>query len=133
MSQENVHRFIEIAEAFNRRDVGGLLALMDSEIEFEPQQSALQGTFVGHQGVGEWLADLAQHYEIESGHVDYADIRDLGDRVLGLGTLRFTGKGSGIETEAPLAVVATFRDGLMTQFKDYGDKDQALEAVGLSE
>jgi ketosteroid isomerase-like protein len=133
MSEENVHRFIENAEAFNRRDVGGLLALMDPEIEFEPQQAALQGTFVGHQGVGEWLADLAQHYEIESGNVDYAEIRDLGDRVLGLGTLRFTAKGSGIATEAPVAILATFRNGLMTRFKDYGDKDKALEAAGLSE
>jgi hypothetical protein len=133
MSEENVDRFIEVAEAFNRRDVGGLLRIMDPEIQFEPQQAALQGTYVGHEGVGEWLADLVQHYEIESGHVDYADIRDLGDRVLGIGTLRFTGKGSGIETEAVVAVVASFRNGLMTHFKDFGDKAQALEAAGLSE
>ncbi len=133
MSRENVERFIEAAEAFNRRDVGALLQIMDPGIQFEPQQAALQGTYVGHQGVGEWLADLVQHYEIESGHVDYADTRDHGDRVLGLGTLRFTGKGSGIQTEAPVAVVASFRNGLMTHFKDYGDKDQALKAAGLSE
>jgi len=29
--------------------------------------------------------------------------------------------------------LATFRNGLMTHFKDYGNKDQALEAAGLSE
>jgi hypothetical protein len=133
MSQENLDRFNEAMEAFNRRDVGGLLRVMDPEIQFEPQQAALQGTYVGHEGVGEWLADLVQHYEIESGHVDYADIRDLGDRVLGIGTLRFTGKGSGIETEALVAVVASFRNGLMTHFKDFGDKAPALEATGLRE
>jgi ketosteroid isomerase-like protein len=32
-----------------------------------------------------------------------------------------------------VAVVAGFRDGLITRFQDYGDKDQALEAAGLSE
>ena len=133
MSEENVERFVEVAEAFNRRDVRGLLGLMDSKVQFEPQQAALQGTYVGREGVRDWLADLAAHYDFESGHVDYADIRDLGDRVLGLGTLRFIGRASRIETETVVAVVASFRDGLMTHFKDYGDKDRALEAAGLSE
>jgi hypothetical protein len=32
----------------------------------------------------------------------------------------------------PVAIVATFRDGLITYIKDYGDKGQALEAAGLS-
>ena len=44
-----------------------------------------------------------------------------------------TGDSSGIDIEVPMAVVASFRHGLMTRFKDYGDKDQALEAAGLSE
>ena len=61
------------------------------------------------------------------------DVRDLGDRVLALGVIHATGKESGAETELPLAVVARFRDGLITDFTDYGDKDQALEAAGLSE
>jgi ketosteroid isomerase-like protein len=42
-------------------------------------------------------------------------------------------RGSGIETEVPVAIVASFREGLITQLKDYGDKDEALEAVGLRE
>ena len=43
----------------------------------------------------------------------------------------YYGEGSGIEIEFSLAKVATFRDGLCTYLKDFGDKDQALEAVGL--
>ena len=64
---------------------------------------------------------------------NYPDVRDLGDRVLALGTIRGTGKGSGIATEVPLAVVATFRGGLCTHLRDYGGRAQALEAVGLRE
>jgi ketosteroid isomerase-like protein len=52
--------------------------------------------------------------------------------VLALGTATSIGKVSGIEQQAPLAIVASFRDGRITHFKDYGDKDQALAAVGLS-
>ena len=65
--------------------------------------------------------------------VEYADVRDLGDRVLALGTLRAVGKESGVETEAPYTVVVTFRNGLVTHFIDYGDRDRALEAAGLTE
>jgi ketosteroid isomerase-like protein len=141
MSEANVDRFIELVEAFNRlseaaeefnpEPLRGFLGVMDPEIQFQPQQSALQGGYVGHEGVLQWLADLAEHYA--DGYVDYADIRDLDDRVLALGTLHFTGRASGIETEAPVAIVASFRNGLITDFTDYGDRDRALEAVGLSE
>jgi hypothetical protein len=140
MSEENVNRFIEALEAFNRMSetaeanleaLRGFLGIMDPEIQFEPQQAALEGGYVGHVGVIRWLADLAEHYA--GGHMDLPDIRDLDDRVLALGTLRVTGRGSGIETEVPVAFVARLRDGLMTECKDYGDKSRALEAAELSE
>jgi hypothetical protein len=138
MSQENVDRFLEARDAFNRlgetpdpKALQGFFGVMDREVQFEPQQAALEGGYVGHEGVIQWLADLAQHYS--GGRIDYAEIRDLGERVLAIGTLHFTGRGSGIETEAPLAILATYRDGLMTHFKDYGNKHQALEAAGLRE
>ncbi len=144
MSQENVERFVEVMETFNRlisADAEPLdraaalqdwIGFLDPEIRFEPQQALLQGTYVGQDGATQWIADLAVHYKI-GGHVRFSDVRGLGDRVLAIGTLHFTGRGSGIETEAPVAILATFRNGLMTHFKDYGNKDQALEAAGLSE
>src|SRR4051794_40135393 len=137
MSQENVERFVEATEAFNRvaaspgADASDFLRFMDPEIQFEPVQATLQGSYVGLDGVRAWLADLAEHYQ--GGQVHYAEIRDLGDWVLALGTLRVTGMGSGIGIEVPVAVVATFRNGVVTHFKDYGDRDQALEAAGLRE
>ncbi|HSJ17721.1 MAG TPA: nuclear transport factor 2 family protein, partial [Solirubrobacterales bacterium] len=91
----------------------------------------LQGSFVGLDGVRGWFADLTEHFA--TWRIDCEDIRDLGDRVLALGTIQTTGKGSGVETELPLAIVAEFRDGLVSDYIDYGDRAQALEAVGLSE
>jgi hypothetical protein len=139
MSQENLERFREATDAFNRwaatpdTDPLDFLRFVDPEVQFEPVQATLQGHhYVGLDGVRAWLADLAEHYE--RGHVDYTQIRDLGSHLLGIGTLRVTGRGSGIEIAVPMAVVASIRDGLITRFKDYGaDKDQALEAAGLRE
>jgi hypothetical protein len=75
--------------------------------------------------------DLVEHFD--SWRIFCTDIRDLGDRVLALGTIRATGTESGVETELPLAIVARYKDGRLTHFIDFGDRDQALEAAGLSE
>jgi ketosteroid isomerase-like protein len=141
MSRENVDRFLECFEVFNRLGEGTetfdqallnrWLAFFDPDIQFEPKQSVLQGSYVGRDAVIQWAADAAEHYE--RGYLHFADIRDLEDRVVALGIFHFTGRGSGIEIEVPAAVVAIFEDGLITHLKDYGEHDDALEAVGLSE
>jgi hypothetical protein len=140
MSEENVDRFVKCQDAFNQLiadppniEAGlGFLQFMDPEVRFEPQQAVLEGKYVGRDAVGTWLVDLAEIYEL-GGRLDCTDVRDLGDRVLGLGTLSVTGKGSGIELNVPVAILATFRDGLITDFTDFGDRKQALEAAGLEE
>jgi len=43
------------------------------------------------------------------------------------------GRSTGIEVSAKLPNMATFRDGLMIQWKLYMSHEEALEAVGLSE
>ena len=131
MSEENVEIFLEWLGAINRMDVPGALRLMDPEVQFEHRLTDLQGTYTGLERVKGAFEDVAEHFDALK--VDCPDIRDLGDRVFALGTTHATGKGSGVETELPFTVVASFRDGRMTHFTDFGDKDQALQAAGLSE
>ena len=131
MSQENVDQFVRSIEAFNRMDIPGVLQLLDPEIRFEHRLAEIFGSYSGLEGVEGFFADVVEHFDALK--VDCPDVRDLGDLVLALGTARLTGKGSGVETELPFTVVARFRNGRMTQFTDFGDKDQALEAAGLSE
>ena len=131
MSQENVDRFLDSAEAFNRGDVERWLAIYHPDAVLEPQIAVLEGSYSGHEGLRRLFADLTEAAEMSE--ADYHDVRDLGDRVLALGTWRFIGEGSGIEIEFPLAIVATFRDGLCTHLRDYAERAQALEALGLSE
>ena len=131
MSRENVERFVEATEAFNRGDVEAWLAQYDPEVVFEPQVAAMEGAYVGHDGIRAFsttIGDLYERFEVR-----LEDVRDLGDRVLALGTVSAIGKKSGIEQEQPLAIVVSFRDGRITRFKDFGGKGRALEAVGLRE
>ena len=131
MSQENVDLIRAVIEAINRDDGESALQRMDPEIRFEHRLGALQGICVGHESVRGLFADFAEHFD--SWRIYCEDIRDLGDRVLALGTVRATGKGSGAETVLPFTVVARIKDGLVTDYIDYGDRDQALEAAGLEE
>jgi uncharacterized protein len=59
---------------------------------------------------------------------------DVGDgRVLVFVRVSATGQGSGAPVEIRAAHEFTIRDDLVVRFKAYGDRDQALEAAGLSE
>ena len=130
MSQANVDRMRESIDAMNRRDIGAVLGGMDPTIRFEHRLAALQGTFIGIEGVTRWFADLVETFD--AWHIECDDIRDLGDLVLALGTIHATGRESGVQTELPLSVVARYQDELVIDFTDYGDREEALRAAGLT-
>ncbi len=131
MSQENVELFKEGIERFNRGDLAGVLRYYHPEIQFEHRLVELQVDVTGIDAVRDWFVDAAQIFDPWT--VECDDIRDLGDLVLALGTVRAVGKESGVEVEMPFTVLAKIKDGLVTDFTDYGDREEALEAAGLSE
>ena len=131
MSEENVNVIRAVIEAINRDDGEDAIQRMDPGIRFDHRLALMQGNVVGHDGARALFADFGEHFDSWRMHCE--DIRDLGDRVLALGTVRATGNESGAETVLPFTVVAQIKDGLITDYIDYGDKDQALEAAGLKE
>ncbi len=131
MSRENVDRFVEATEAFNRGDVEAWLKPYDPGVVFEPQVAVVEGASVGHDGMRAFAATIGDLYD--RFQVRFHDVRDLGDRVLALGEASSIGRGSDIRMDQPLAIVASFREGRIVHFKDYGEEADALKAVGLSE
>jgi ketosteroid isomerase-like protein len=131
MSRENVDVIRAVIEAINRGDGEGAIQRMDPGIRFDHRLGALQGNVVGHDSVRALFADFVEHFD--STRIYCEDIRDLGERVLALGTVRAVGKESGVETELPFTVLARIQHGLVTDYIDYGDRDLALEAAGLQE
>jgi ketosteroid isomerase-like protein len=134
MSQENVEAVRRATEAINRRDVDAMLEVLDPEVEYYAALPALGGSaavYHGHAGVRELFRDLFD--VLDEFHVEYSEIRDLGDRIVAIGRLRTRGKGSGVETESPFGTVSDGKDGKAIRVRAYLDPNEALEAAGLSE
>jgi hypothetical protein len=53
--------------------------------------------------------------------------------VLAYGTIHVRGKGGGVAMDIPSGGVFDISDGKIVRWQDFGSKQRALEAVGLSE
>jgi uncharacterized protein len=133
MSEENMELFRRGTDALERGGFDDALIeeIIDPDVIFEPLRAPVSGTYRGHEGIRQFIADTAESFDVF--RFDRADIRDLGDRVLAIGTLHIRARQGGVETDVPTAGIATYRDGRLIHWKDFGDKGKALEAAGLSE
>jgi ketosteroid isomerase-like protein len=133
MSRENVEIARGVHEAFNRRDVATLLGLLDPEVEWIPILAALEGrVYRGHASVRRWLRDLDTDWEYFETRPE--EFRDLGDRVLILGSWRARGRASGVQLEnQPGSWLVHLKDGKVMRQQTYTDRAEALLAAGLSE
>lgn len=134
ISEQNVEIVTRAIDAFNRRD------LVDAYDElFTPDYewfaavvgSVEGGSFRGREGIEAFAKTASQAWE--ELRLLPAEFRDLGDRVLCIGTMEGRGRGSGVQVESPLAVVCDFRDGEISRMRAYLDHDEALRAAGLTE
>ena len=132
MSAENVESFKRGAEASNRGDIEAQLEDLDPDVEWSPAFPVLLGgearVYRGHDGVREMFR--AFYDVLDEIHVEYSEIRDLGDRVLGIGLIRTRGGASGVATESPFAVVTDFKDGKAVRVRTYLDPQEAVDAAG---
>ena len=112
-----------------------MLNEFDPSVEWHDALPMLLGgettVYRGLEGVRGLMHELWE--ALDETKVEYADVHDLGERIVATGRLRTRGRGSGIETESPYGVVADFASGKATHVWTYLDADEALEAAGLSE
>ena len=133
MSQENVERFERAVTALNRGDIEAVVEQLHPDVEWHAFLEELLGgegmVYTGHAGVREFFREFGESFD--ELYWEYPDIRDLGDRVLAIGTFRARGRGSGIEAEVPLGAIVTFEHGLVTVVWSTADPSEALKAAGL--
>jgi len=133
MSQENVELLHRVLDAFNRRDLGAYLALMDHDVEFTPYEVWVQGgePYRGHAGIRSWWEEsFAVFPDLRA---EVYEMRDLGERTFVHGRLLGQGAGSGASIERTMFLIIQWRDGKQVWWSAFGSEAEALEAVGLSE
>jgi ketosteroid isomerase-like protein len=135
MSQETVELVRKVHTAVIQGDLEGLLSGVHPEAEYRAAtQQALEGegsVFRGHDGIRRWFRELHDLYEDLDAEI--LEIHDLGDRVVVVFLVRGRGAGSGVTLEQSLAQVVTVQQGKVIEIREYFTREEALEAVGLSE
>ena len=147
MSQENVEivrRVFEkasgragpragVLDALDADAVAVIFESLDPEIEFhEDSRFPEAGVYRGIEAVRDYWNRFAESFDEFSFEVeDFVDLEE--GRVLLLFTLTTRGKDSGATAEARPGWIYTIRDGLTARIDAFLDRDEALEAAGLSE
>jgi ketosteroid isomerase-like protein len=133
MSQENVEMMRGSEEAFNRRDREAFLAPFDPVAEWHVTGLVVdQKTFYrGREEIWRYVTVLDDQFE--DLQVDFKEFFDAGDRVVVIGRMHGRGRTSGAPVDLRWAIVVAFSKGRIVRLDNYAEKDQALEAVGLSE
>jgi ketosteroid isomerase-like protein len=128
-----------LAAAANRRDFDVLLCGFDPAIELELPESQvggylppdLLGVHRGHDSYRRMWDGLIEAWPDLT--LEPEELIDFGDRLLAAVQLRAHGRHSGIALEQPIFQVFTLSRGLVVRQKDFPEREQALEAAGLSE
>lgn len=126
MPRENVEFVASVVDRWN----GGEWVVADAydpEIEWIPHRSITEGAYHGIAGMERFAQDTRDLFDLFE--LRY-ELLDLGEQVLGWGTIHFRARQSGLESEIPFGGLVTLRDGKLLRWQDFGSKEAALEAAG---
>jgi ketosteroid isomerase-like protein len=132
MSRENLDRLVAGYAAFNDRDSDALLGFLAPDFVYRPRpelpgNAPTVGPDEFQRAVrGLWDVVAAARFEVE-------EVIDLDDRIIAV--IRQTGQGSssGAPVEQQVAHLWQLEAGKATALWVFTTRDEALEAVGLSE
>ena len=131
MSQQNVDTVRAILEAFNRGDMRSFLDMCDPDIEWDVSKRLIDpATYHGHGGVQKFFEQQLEAWE-EAPQMEAEELIDAGDQVVAFVQVHGRGKGSGAAVDARIAQVWTVRRQKAIRLEYYGDRVEALKAVGL--
>jgi ketosteroid isomerase-like protein len=136
MSRQNVELVRGIYEAVARRDDVTPFEVYADDIVWDwsnARRAALQtkAIYNGHEGVRQmWREAVSVFGEVD---LEVEELMDAGDQVLAVICEREVGRASGAPVETAHLAVWTLADGKVTQMQVFDDRQQALEAAGLSD
>jgi ketosteroid isomerase-like protein len=131
VSQADIETLRAGYEAFNRGERDSLFGAADPDIEFKPaDRAAIAGVVRGSEAIVQFFDDLFEPFE----QVDVEPQRffEGRDRIAVILRARFHPRGSSAVVENRIGHVWTFRDGKALRLEVYPEREQALEAIGMS-
>jgi ketosteroid isomerase-like protein len=128
MSQEDVEKVRAGLAAYNRGDLDTLMAMYDPEVEFV---TLLQGTHHGKEALR--LLFEENRNNMPGYRLDPDELIDAGDKVIAMVRLGGAGRVSHIAMDDRIAFLFTIQEGLAIRQQTFRNKEDALEAAGLSE
>jgi ketosteroid isomerase-like protein len=131
MSRENVELGRRTIDAFNRRDLDALLALVDEDVEGVPTVASIEGNYHGHAGIRRWWESVFEG--LPDFTVEILEERDLGDLTVGFLGYRAHGAASDAPVEQRFWLIARWHKRKVVWWQTFRSEAEALEAEGLRE
>jgi ketosteroid isomerase-like protein len=132
MSQENIKTLHALYEAINRGDWDAAFRDADPNLEMKTADRMTRpGTFRGPQEIRRFFEDLLEPFEDVVAETEKFFERD--NHVLVFVILHSRPRGSSATMEIRIAHLWTMRDGKIVRCELFPVREEALEALGLSE
>jgi ketosteroid isomerase-like protein len=132
MSEENVETVYRAYDAVRRKDAEALVDEMHPEVEGTAYFMEADATvYRGHAGMRRFMEETFSIFP--DWHPEIVNATECGEAVLA--EVKSAGRGvrSGVMLEQSVWQVIKFRDGKAVWWRGYGDRAEALKAVGLEE
>ena len=132
MSEENVEIVRRIFDGWAKGDFRGPTDELDPHVVFVVRPPLAEPTVrLGPEGISNYMRDFLRQFV---GYVIEAkELQPIGDTVLASAVWRAAGRWTGIRMEVPVFMLFTFRGRKIVRMESIGEKDEALQAAGLSE
>ena len=134
MSRDNVELVRRAHHAAMKGDLEPFIATLAPDVVWDTSRSPFPEARIYHgiDGVREWFRELGDAFD-EEVRYEIEELRDLGDRVLLVLRAEAAGRSTKIGVDWRFVPVYTLREGKVVRMDRYGDRAEALAALGLSE
>jgi len=119
-----------IVEAWNGRDLDGLLEVCHPSIELVPLIAHADGGMPlrGHKGVRRWWREAEEVFEDR--RLEVSEVREHEGWLLLSGVGHNTGRESRAPVDWPFVQALRFREGRIAQWRFFASEEEALEFLG---
>jgi ketosteroid isomerase-like protein len=134
MAEQDVEVVRDQFAAVNERDFARAMSHYADDVVLVVSRDAFleAGTFEGREAVGQWFGNWFRTFQ-PGYRFELEEARDLGGTVLLVASHRGHGRASGAEVHGRTAYLYRVRGGKIVRTELHASRDEALEALGLSE